>query len=166
VWRLPFIKRIDFARARQLDRLGRRRMAVLGGHESIGRDIDTFRIGDRAYLLLRSHQHRHDHSAFRRLERTEQRIAVAGMHDRAAHGRKSFATPPQVREAVVAPQDDLRRRDVRIGDRFGRRGHNRRALDQRHVVLVDATAVKLDPTVGGKLRPRGHGRCQHVADGD
>ncbi len=62
-------------------------------------------------------QHRHDQPAAGRLERAEQRVAVARMRHRAGDGLERAALAQQAREHVVAPQDDLGGGDVGVGDR-------------------------------------------------
>ena len=100
-------QRLDLAGARHLDRLLGGGMAVLDGDDAVGRDVDALGRRRGADLRLGPDQHRHDEPAPRRLDRAEQRVAVAGMDDGGGTGGALSAALDQRREAVVAPEDDL-----------------------------------------------------------
>ena len=109
-------------------------------------------------------QHRNDQSALRRLDRTQQRVAVARMDDGAGDRRQRLALLEKLRESVVAAQDELWRRDVRIRDALGRRLHHRHAVDKRRAVLIRAGAGEIDRVRAFVSRLRRDRRRQRVAD--
>ena len=138
------------------------------GDEPEARDVGAVRLGHGPDARRRPDQHRHDQLAARRLERAEQRIAVAGMRDRAAHRLERLALAcSRLREHVVAPQDDLGRGDVGVGEPPARRLDHRRAPE--HAALADARIAvehRRSPVSGvllahGDRTPRARRRPAH-----
>ena len=68
-------------------------------------------------------------------------------------GGSALAALEELREPVVAAQDQLRRRDVGVGDALGRRRDRRHAVDQHVAVLVRAAAVEIDAVSVRVLAP-------------
>jgi hypothetical protein len=133
---------LQLAAARHGHRPLSRRVAVLGVDDAIGREIHPRGLGDETNAVLGPNQHRLDEPAPRRLDGTEQGVAVAGVHHGAGDGRHAFATLEEPAEAVVAAQDHLGGGLVRVADALGGRGHGDGAGDE---LLVGAPDPGVEP---------------------
>ena len=154
---------LDLARPRE--RRGRRGrgVAVLRGHDADAGEVGAVRLCHRADAGGRTDQHGHDQPAAGRLERAEQRVAVAGMRHRAGDGLERLALPEQPREHVVATQDDLGRGDVGVRDARARRLDHHRARDDAALAHA-GIAVEHDEPGVGVLLAHGHRGREFLAD--
>ncbi len=102
----PLHQALDLATRGQFRRLGGRGVTVCRGDQPVARDVDAALRGSRTHAGWRPDQHRLDQPEACRLERAEQRIGVARVHDRAADRRERTATLEQAREHAIEPQLD------------------------------------------------------------
>ena len=140
-------------------------MTVLAGDDPVGRQIDALGLCHGPDLGFRPHEHRRDQSAPGRFQRTEQRFAVAGVNDGTGDGGHPPAAQQELRERIVASQQDLRRREVGVGDPHGRSDDGHGAGDEILVALAHAT-VEVDLVAVRALRLRGDGAFELVTGGE
>ena len=126
-------------------------MAVLGRHQPIRRDVDSFARGDGADLFLRADQDGRDQIALGRFDRPLQRVVAARVDDGRGQRRQAIARLDQLQIAVLAPQLD-RRQVSRQGmaDLLPGRHHLEGADEQFLATVVGARAVEHDR---GAFRP-------------
>src|SRR5712675_669818 len=83
-------QQLAFGLMDQLDRLGRRSVAVGYVHDLVLADVDLVLARDGGDLRFRPHQNRHDDAGFGGLGRTAQGGLVTGMHHDRFRGRRTL----------------------------------------------------------------------------
>ena len=107
--------------------------------------MSTFACAAVARILgFRPDEDRHDELVLRGLDRADQRIFAAGMHDGRAHRPQSRSLSDQLKVAVLSPQLDLRKLGQRSPHLFLWRHHCRGGEKDVGPCRVDAPTLQSD----------------------